>query len=90
MLVSSTHLFRMTTPLGRNTRSTDYSMVVAHEGKFTSGRLIEQTARQRIGCRPALRDGPLENSGAQIQAESRHAESCAQTRPQSSAMVMKG
>jgi hypothetical protein len=34
MLVSSTHLFRMTTPLGRNTRSTDYSMVVAHEGNL--------------------------------------------------------
>jgi len=73
-----------------NIRGADYSMVVAHEGKFTFVPLIEQDCPSVIGCMPARRDGPLENSGAQIQAESRHAESCAQTRPQSSAMVMSG
>jgi hypothetical protein len=42
MLVSSTHFFRMTTPLGRNTRSPIIQWWSRTTEIFTSARLIEQ------------------------------------------------
>jgi len=42
MLVSSTHFFRMTTPLGRNTRSPIIQWWSRTKEIFTSVRLIEQ------------------------------------------------
>jgi len=59
-------------------RSADYSMAAAHQGKLTSVRLIEQNCPSAHRCMLARRDGPLEKSGAQIQAETCHAESRAQ------------
>jgi hypothetical protein len=53
-------------------------MVVAQEEKLTSVRLIEPNCPSAGRGMPARRDGPLEKSGAQIHAETRRAESCAQ------------